>query len=82
MLQSKYDAKTFKNLVILFYVLCSQIIISYVLHIADWLVSLGPLKSYQFSAVHHWISLQGYRGTNASEAVQKINAKTLKQLIL
>ena len=52
------------------------------LHIADWLVSLGPLKSYQFSAVHHWISLQGYRGTNASEAVQKINAKTLKQLIL
>ena len=51
---------------ILFYALRSQIIICIV---------LGPLKLYWFSAVHYGISLEGYHGTNASEAVQKITTK-------
>ena len=54
-LESKYDAKTFQNLVYYLYALCLQIIICIVY---CTLAQLRPLKLYWFSAVYYQISLE------------------------
>ena len=52
------DAKTFENLVaILFY----PMLANHNVYIADWLVYLGPLNLYWFSAVYYRVSLEGYQ---------------------
>ena len=53
--------KTFKNLVY-YIMLAHKSYITYVaIYIADWLVKLGPLKLYWFSAVYYHIPLEGYQ---------------------
>ena len=50
------DTKTFKNLVIILWLLI-------IMYITDWLVSLGPLKLQLliFSAVFYQVSLEGHQ---------------------
>ena len=59
-LESKYDAKTFQNLVYYFYALTSAHKSSYVSYHRR-LAQLGPLKLYCFSAVYYQISLERYQ---------------------